>query len=220
MANRCTLKITVSANRSRLLRNIGLLCLGVWMASLLFYLVRFVLSDPSVIRWLALAYGGLACAFVMYLVFGPREVPIWFLPVYLPLFILAGLLSGPYHTIMVRYLAYRERRFVNEMRSEGRVIGQPLFAQALAEQRGTVIEEWSSAKGPVRRWWVDDDVRAMSPYSPDQWSNDLLEALFDDDFICFSAWCQDTYLISGRAQLVSSSYAPEIPGWEKAAGPK
>jgi hypothetical protein len=57
--------------------------------------LRVLCAHPLVIWWLAFGYGGLVCAFGIYLVFGSRDIPLLFLPVYLPLFLLAGLLSYP-----------------------------------------------------------------------------------------------------------------------------
>lgn len=164
-------------------------------------------------QWLAFGYGGLVCAFGIYLVFGSREIPLLFLPVYLPLFLLAGLLSYPYSLIRVRYLTYKERRFVRDMNLADRVMDQRLFAKALVEERGTVIEEWSSLKGPDRHWWVDDDVTASSPH---KWPNEGRDALLrDDEYTSFSSWCQEQYLKSGKAKLLASSYVSEMR-WPRA----
>jgi hypothetical protein len=160
------------------------------------------------IRWLAVGYGGLVCAFGIYLVFGSRDIPMLFLPVYLPLFLLAGLLSYPYSLIMARYLTYKEQRFVRDMKLAERVMDQQIFAEAIVEERGTLIEEWCSLKGPVHYWWVDDNVTASSPH---KWTNSGAEALFScEEYGSFSSWCRERYLDNGKAKLVASSYVPEM----------
>jgi hypothetical protein len=165
-------------------------------------------AHPLIIRWLAFGYGGLVCAFGIYLVFGSRDIPLLFLPVYLPLFLLAGLLTIPYSLVMARYLTYKERRFVRDMKLADRVMDQQIFAEALMEERGTLIEEWSSLKGPVHYWWVDDNVTASSPH---KWTNEGAAALIsDDEYGSFSSWCHERYLKNGKAKLVASSYVPEL----------
>ena len=163
---------------------------------------------PLVIRWLAFGYCGLVCAFGIYLLFGSRDIPMLFLPVYLPLFLLAVLLSYPCSLIMARYLTYKERRFVRDMKLADRVMDQQIFAEALVEERGTLIEEWSSLKGPVHYWYVDENVTASSPH---KWTNEGPEVLLsEDEYGSFSSWCREKYVDNGRAKLVASSYVPEM----------
>ena len=171
-------------------------------------LFRVLPAHPLKLRWLAFGYCGLVSAFGIYLLFGSRDIPMLFLPVYLPLFLLAGLLSYPYSFIMARYLTYKERRFVRDMKLADRVMDQQIFAEALVEERGTLIEEWSSLKGPVHYWYVDENVTASSPH---KWTNEGAEALIsDDEYGSFSSWCREKYLQNGRAKLVASSYVPEM----------
>jgi hypothetical protein len=47
---------------------------------------------------------------------------------------------------MAKYLTYKEQRFVRDMKLADRVMDQQIFAEALVEERGTLIEEWSSLK--------------------------------------------------------------------------
>jgi hypothetical protein len=100
---------------------------------------------------------------------GPREVPLWLFPIYFPLFLIVVALSYPYTAIMTRYIRYKERRFIRELESANRVMDWPLFAKALEQKRGSLIEEWFSTKGPVRYWWVDDNIPATTPHA---WTGD------------------------------------------------
>jgi hypothetical protein len=93
------------------------------------------------------------------------------------------------------------------------VMDKQIFAEALVEERGTLIEEWSSLNGPVHYWWVDDNVTASSPH---KWTDEGAEALIgDDEYGSFSSWCHEKYLKNGKAKLVACSYVPEMR-WHRA----
>jgi hypothetical protein len=72
-----------------------------------------------------------------------------------------------------------------------------------------VIEEWLSAKGPVRRWWTADDITEISPYSLPA---DGPDAVFDHQFDPFCSWCYENYTNdrTGKALLLSTSYVSEL----------
>lgn len=94
------------------------------------------------------------------------------------------------------------------MKLADRVMSRPAFARALAEERGTLIEEWASPNAPVRYWWVEDNLTESSPH---KWTSDGFEAVFqDDEYGWFSSWCHEKYLESGNAKLVASSHIPEM----------
>lgn len=104
---------------------------------------------------------------------GPREIPFSLSLLFIPVLLVAGLLSIPVGAVMVVYFRHSERRFVKTMRQEHRVMNEPDFAAVLQERRGTLIEEWFSNKGPVRYWWTSDDVPAASPF---KWTASGVEA--------------------------------------------
>ena len=138
---------------------------------------------------------------------GSREVPRWLFPIYFPLFLIAGVLSFPIAVVMAQYFKYTERRFVRTMKLANRIMDLDLLAQALEEKRGTLIEEWLSEKGPVRCWWVDENVPAISPHA---WTDNGYEALFDTEYKPFSIWRHREFVAAGKTLLLSSSNVPEM----------
>lgn len=160
------------------------------------------------VSWLAFGYGGLVCAFGIYLMFGSRDIPLLFLPVYLPLFLLVGLLSYPHALMMAKYLAFKERRFVREMKLADRLMSWQTFTEVLAERRGTVIEEWFSLKEPVHYWWVEDNLTTSSPH---KWTHEGCAALiYENEYATFSSWCYERYLNNGKARLLESRHISEL----------
>jgi len=79
--------------------------------------------------------------------------------------------------------------------------------RALKGQRGRLISEAFSFDGPVRGWWTEDDVVAVSPYAEDP------EALvWYDDRDPFSEWIYLTYTnpSTGKALLLSEQCLAEL----------
>lgn len=70
-----------------------------------------------------------------------------------------------------------------------------------------MIEEWLSEKGPVRCWWVDENVPAISPHA---WTDNGYEALFDTEYKPFSIWRHREFVAAGKTLLLSSSNVPEM----------
>jgi hypothetical protein len=125
----------------------------------------------------------------------------------IPLLLIAGVLSFPVGAVLIIYFRRRERRFAKEMRSAGRFMEWEAFTAAVAEKRGALIEEWFSEKGPVRFWWTEDAIPAISP---NRWTDSGFAAVYGREYDDFSCWCHERYLDPGKVLLVSCSYVPEL----------
>jgi hypothetical protein len=144
----------------------------------------------------------------------PTDIPVPITALLIPIFLIVGALSIPVAGVLAFYFKLSERRFVRQMRSRNRLMDWPQFLQCVAEKHGTMIEEWLSEKGPVRRWWVADDLAEISPFVRPEHG---VEALFDSDhqFGPCCAWCYENYTNdrSGSALLLASSYIPKL--WDR-----
>ena len=138
---------------------------------------------------------------------GPREIPFPISLLFIPLLLVAYPLSIPVSRIMRIYHRRKERRFVQEMKRLGRVMGEQDLSAALQDGRGTLIEEWSGTKGPIRSWWTEDNITSIAPFRPTRRG---LDAVFGEENDEFSSWCGEKYIDNVNARLVGTSYVPEL----------
>lgn len=130
-----------------------------------------------------------------------REVGIIFLPIYLPLLLIAGLLSIP--TFYVAHLLTRrkEKKFAFEMTAAGRGMTWNEFQAAIVTGEGTFVTEILSVQGPSRLWWTPEDIPALSPH---KWDCGHEFGCFDPEFGPFSEWCYYNFTSpeTGSARLI------------------
>lgn len=133
-----------------------------------------------------------------------REVSILFLPIYLPLFLIAGAISIPWTYVQTLRQRRQERRFEARMKASGRLMTWRELELAIVNKRGTVIGESMSTKGPFRLWWTPDDIPAVSPHRFERGHH---WAWPEPEFFPFFDWCHAHYTNpkSGFARLVTSS---------------
>ncbi len=127
----------------------------------------------------------------------------------MPVLLIVGALSYPIIGVLFVYFKIKERRFVQQMTSLNRVMDWDRFLRSEADNHGTVIVEWLSEKGPVRRWWTADDIRKIVPHGLPE---NGMDAVFDRQFDPFCLWCYETYTNNrtGKALLLASSHVPEL----------
>jgi len=133
---------------------------------------------------------------------GPREIPFPLSLLFIPLLFLGAAFSIPYGFVLVRLQRRREHTLQNKMRAVGRLVSWEDFRTAMDENRGTLIEERYSFKGPVRLWWVPENFYDACPYPTVDW----LTMCNDEEFRALAEWCRGSYTSPerGRALLVSS----------------
>jgi len=94
----------------------------------------------------------------------PRKFGALWSPIFLPLLFIGAALSIPYGLGRTAYWRLKERRFARQMASLSRTISFEELASRVESGQGTIIHEWYSVlKGPIRHWWVVDDVLSISP---------------------------------------------------------
>jgi hypothetical protein len=130
------------------------------------------------------------------------NVSIVFLPIYLPLLLIAWAVSIPWSRVRRIMVRRRERRFSQQMWPAGRTTPWEDFECALNEKRGTAIGEYLSLKGPFRLWWTPDNVPILGPHKCDIGSH---HAWLEPEFMPFFDWCREEYTDTetGTASLVS-----------------
>jgi hypothetical protein len=124
--------------------------------------------------------------------------PLWGVLV-IPLLFLAAALSIPYGLIVNALYRAREKRFAQRMAERDRVITFNDLIQALEAGNGTLICEWKSRyNGPVRRWWVGEDLFAKSPFPITGRKTTM------NPKASFARWCFDEYTnaADGKALFV------------------
>jgi len=119
----------------------------------------------------------------------PIVMPITFLVVGVPLFIIAAI-SVPVSAVKSRLELRRERRFQDSLAERNRCLPWESMLDTFASIGGSLIVEWRH-KRPVRLWWTTDDVVALAPCE--------LPEFFELDFLGlepvhpFIDWCHATY---------------------------
>ncbi len=115
------------------------------------------------------------------------------------LFLTAGILFVL--TPGLRYIRRRkEERVFERLRSVGRSVTWEGARSAVAQLRGTFIEEYLSSKGPYRLWWTPDDIAQTSPFpccfEDHPWG--------EEDRIEFFKWCRSIHTdeLNGTARMV------------------
>jgi hypothetical protein len=99
----------------------------------------------------------------------PRHMGLPWSLLLLPVLFLAGAISVPISLACGRIQRRRELAFRKLMQTRGRAIEWEIFRQAIAENRGTLVEERYSFKGPVRWWWVTENVYDICPQPLVDW---------------------------------------------------
>ncbi len=87
-----------------------------------------------------------------------------------PLMLLAIPISIPWGLVDNWLQRRRERAFREDLRARGRLMSWEDVHRAMDENRGTLLEEWYSFKGPVRYWWTAENVREVSPHPVGDWT--------------------------------------------------
>jgi hypothetical protein len=97
-------------------------------------------------------------------------------------------------------MRHREEAFRAQMKASNRAIEWDDFVRALEEDLGTVIEERYSIRGPVRWWWISENIREQSPHPFADWSS----MAGNEKFAPFAKWCNERYIHpeTGSALLV------------------
>lgn len=136
----------------------------------------------------------------------PREIGLPWSLLLIPIFFVAAGLSLPYVLVAGRFQQRRERSFRVHMQARGRVMEWSDFLRAVEDNRGTLIEERYSFKGPDRWWWTSENVYEVCPHAMVDWMTMLNDARFHQ----FAKWCRQRYTSSddGRALLVATHGAP------------
>jgi hypothetical protein len=109
------------------------------------------------------------------------------------------LLIVPYNIVAFGLQVRRERRFQESMKRLGRTIDWAGFLHTLAERRGTLIVERFSFEGPIRMWWVQEDMKELCPYPLSDWFTMLRDERFDGPRNWFAERFTGT---TGKALLV------------------
>jgi len=135
----------------------------------------------------------------------PIHIPMPLSLLLVPLLFIGAGISIPFSLVQRRIQRRREHTFRLEMEARGRILGWQDFMHALEEARGTIIEERSSFKGPVRWWWTTENVRELSPHASADW----LTMLNDESYQPFAIWCRQRYTSpdNGHALLVATDCA-------------
>ena len=132
---------------------------------------------------------------------GPRDFgPVVGCLVGLPLLLMGALLSVPYLGVFTLVWKAKERLLTRKMEKEGRVVKWGEFLDALDQNRGTLIAEWETNKGPVRLWWTPDDIYGLTPYP----CGDHVSMSWFGEFSPFRKRCFEKYAspTTGNALLV------------------
>lgn len=104
-----------------------------------------------------------------------------------------------------RYRKEREKKaeFRVEMMSQHRVLDWTEVATKLEKGEGTLIVQHLLPKGPVRDWWVPDDLIALAPIALPRLAKAPLEEPVRQRVSEYAAACQTKYTdsVSGTALL-------------------
>jgi len=136
----------------------------------------------------------------------PREIGLPWSLLLVPVLLLAGAASVPVSFVAVRIQRRRELAFRKQMLERGRIMEWAAFRQAIAEDKGTLIEERYSFKGPVRWWWTSENVYEICPHPIVDW----MTMLNSSSFRATTEWFRLRYTdpSAGRAFLVATDSAP------------
>jgi hypothetical protein len=122
--------------------------------------------------------------------------------VFLPLLALVAVLQLPFLPIVALWERSQQKRLLQQMTKQNRVMQWSEFVQALQEKRGTLIIEGEWLNGAIW-WWTEEDVRAASPPS---FSESTLGTVREKQLGCipFRRWCYERYTnpTNGRAFLI------------------
>jgi len=125
----------------------------------------------------------------------------------IPLLFLTAVASVPFAVVTGWFLRRREKKFRERMLVHNRVVEWAEVEKSLLSQKGSVIEERFSFKGPVRLWWTAEIVLDETPYKlSDCW----VTMCHDKTFRPFAEWCRGRYTNpkDGRALLVCRKETP------------
>jgi len=148
----------------------------------------------------------------------PREVDFpWSIPFILGLAVLAAL-SIPYVIVAAPIYKWREKTFRNRMRARGRLVSWEEFRKSVDDDRGSLIVEQHSFKGPFRWWWTAENVYRECPLPIVEWI-DLMPN--DERYRSVAEWCHRKYTgtEAGTASLVAgvpdaeTGFFDSAPDW-------
>jgi hypothetical protein len=136
----------------------------------------------------------------------PPEIGLPLSLLMIPVLFIAAGLSIPVTLVVARVRRRRERAFRRRMQASSRITEWSDFVRALDENRGTLIEERYSLKGPVRWWWTSEDVYQVCPHTMVDW----MTMLDDPSFRPVAEWFRQRYTSPeiGQAVLVSTEGVP------------
>src|SRR5690349_2638119 len=108
-----------------------------------------------------------------------RHKPVEFSPLWSPavvtLLVVVAALSIPYGAIHKHIWCRRKRQFTEKLKRQNRILEWDRVSKELRQQRGTLIVEQLSVKGPVRWWWTTENVYDACPHP----IVDVVTMLFD-----------------------------------------
>ena len=132
----------------------------------------------------------------------PREIGLPWSLLIIPVLLLAGAISVPFSLLGGRIQRRRELAFRKLMQTRGRVIDWAAFQRAAAENRGTLLRERYSLKGPIRWWWTSENVYEICPHPIVDW----MTMANDAGFRPTREWFRQRYTdpVEGRAFLVAT----------------
>jgi hypothetical protein len=132
----------------------------------------------------------------------PREIGLPWSLLMIPALLLAGAVSVPFSLVGGRIQRRRELAFRKLIQTRGRAIEWATFARAAAENRGTLLIERHSLKGPVRWWWTSENVYEICPHPMVDW----MTMANEPGFRSTSEWFRQRYTDpeQGRALLVAT----------------
>jgi hypothetical protein len=136
-----------------------------------------------------------------------REMGLPWSLLMIPVLLFAGAVSVPVSLVSVRIQRRRDLAFRKQMLERGRIIEWARFLQAIAEDKGTLLEERYSLKGPVRWWWTSENVYEICPHPMVDWMTTLNDPSFRPTIEWFRQWYTDPS--EGRAFLVVTDSAAQ-----------
>lgn len=125
---------------------------------------------------------------------------------YIPLLMIAGVLAIPWLLVAGLVMRWRERAFRSQMKVLQRTMEWSEFARAMAEGRGTFIEECRGFALSKRWWWTADNAYEQCPYPTLDW-----ETMWDESFRPVAEWFHHRYTSpsTGRGLLVALEDVPK-----------
>jgi hypothetical protein len=125
----------------------------------------------------------------------------------IPVLFIAAAVSIPVSALHRSTERRRESRVAERLRQAGRTIRWADVLSEMNQNRGSLIEEYGSPKGPYRLWFTPENIVELSPhpccFEELPWS--------EEDFGEFFKWCHARFtdIQSGSARLVEIPPLPD-----------